>query len=258
MDKDNTVDNISNVSKFEMYLFDVDGTLTPSRGKITESMKNTLRELSQHYVLAFVSGSDIEKTREQLGDEVMSLFTYWFSQNGLVTYKHGIIFDSHSIVEYLGEERIKEFVNQTMLFLSTQHLPIKRGNFIECRESMFNVSPIGRNCSQKEREDFDAYDKVHKCRQSAIDYLKETLPDYGLTYSIGGQISFDVFPNGWDKTYCLKYLSEFKFIHFYGDKTNPGGNDFEIFNHPRTIGHPVKNSIETESKLIEILKTPMH
>ena len=37
----------------------------------------------------------------------------------------------------------------------------------------------------------------------------------------GGQISFDVFPTGWDKTYCLKHIEaeEFKTIHFFGDKT---------------------------------------
>ena len=37
----------------------------------------------------------------------------------------------------------------------------------------------------------------------------------------GGQISFDVFPNGWDKTYCLRHLKgeAFDEIHFFGDKT---------------------------------------
>ena len=38
-------------------------------------------------------------------------------------------------------------------------------------------------------------------------------------YSIGGQISFDVMPVGWDKSYCLKYLPDFEEIHFFGDKT---------------------------------------
>ena len=51
--------------------------------------------------------------------------------------------------------------------------------------------------------------------------LKEKFPDYGLTYSIGGQISFDVFPNGWDKTFCLQHVADEQFeeIHFFGDKT---------------------------------------
>ena len=85
---------------------------------------------------------------------------------------------------------------------------------------MLNVSPIGRNCSQEERDEFDAYDKVHKIRATIIDAIKREFPDLPLTYSIGGQISFYVFPNGWDKTYCLQYVeNDFKDIHFFGDKT---------------------------------------
>lgn len=37
--------------------------------------------------------------------------------------------------------------------------------------------------------------------------MQAEFADLGLTYSIGGQISFDVFPKGWDKTYCLQYVS---------------------------------------------------
>jgi phosphomannomutase len=77
-------------------------------------------------------------------------------------------------------------------------------------------------------------------------------------YSIGGQISFDVFPTGWDKTYCLQYIEgekeisgiEFKNVHFFGDKAFEGGNDWEIYSDPRTIGHAVKNPEDT----IRILK----
>lgn len=38
-----------------------------------------------------------------------------------------------------------------------------RGTFIEFRSGMLNVSPIGRNCSQEERDEFEKYDKVFKC-----------------------------------------------------------------------------------------------
>lgn len=37
---------------------------------------------------------------------------------------------------------------------------IFRGTFMEFRSGMLNVSPIGRNCSQEEREEFEKYDKV--------------------------------------------------------------------------------------------------
>lgn len=76
--------------------------------------------------------------------------------------------------------------------------------------------------------------------------MQEEFADLGLTYSIGGQISFDVFPKGWDKTYCLQYVEkDFDEIHFFGDKTFKGGNDYEIFEDPRTIGHAVTSPENT-------------
>lgn len=37
---------------------------------------------------------------------------------------------------------------------------------------------------------------------------------------LGGQISIDVFPKGWDKRFCLNFLEEYEEIHFFGDKTS--------------------------------------
>lgn len=80
-------------------------------------------------------------------------------------------------------------------------------------------------------------------------------------FSIGGKISFDVFPTGWDKTYCLRHLEaegkreggvRFDTIHFFGDKTFEGGNDWEIFNDPRTVGHSVTGPEDTERQLKEL------
>jgi len=38
-------------------------------------------------------------------------------------------------------------------------------------------------------------------------------------------------------------------IYFFGDKTFVGGNDHEIFNDPRVLGHTVTNPKDTISKL---------
>lgn len=64
---------------------------------------------------------------------------------------------------------------------------------------------------------------------------------------VGGQISFDVFPTGWDKTYCLRFLENegFDTIHFCGDKTFKGGNDYEIFTHSSVTGHTVQSPQDT-------------
>jgi hypothetical protein len=35
------------------------------------------------------------------------------------------------------------------------------GTFIEFRNGLINVSPVGRNCSKEERDVFEAYDLVN-------------------------------------------------------------------------------------------------
>lgn len=94
------------------------------------------------------------------------------------------------------------------------------GTFVEFRNGMINVSPIGRNCAQDERIEFEKYDKQHGIRTKFVEVLREKFAHLNLTYSIGGQISFDVFPVGWDKTYALGRLEGegFTDIHFFGDK----------------------------------------
>ena len=91
-------------------------------------------------------------------------------------------------------------------------------------------------------------------RAKMVEVLREKFPDYGLTFSIGGQISFDVFPNGWDKTFALGRVADegFTEIHFFGDKTYKGGNDYEIYSDPRTIGHAVANPEDTMRQLKDL------
>jgi phosphomannomutase len=87
----------------------------------------------------------------------------------------------------------------------------------------------------------------HNIRKDMVEVYKKQFAHLNLTFSIGGQISFDVFPTGWDKTYCLRFLPEGEWdeIHFFGDKTFAGGNDFEIFSDPRVIGHTVTSPEDT-------------
>ena len=44
-------------------------------------------------------------------------------------------------------------------YIADLDIPIKRGTFVEFRNGMLNVSPIGRNCSQEERDEFERFDK---------------------------------------------------------------------------------------------------
>ncbi|GLT60678.1 hypothetical protein SLA2020_334340 [Shorea laevis] len=226
-------------------LFDVDGTLTAPRKVAAPQMLEFMRQLCKVVTVGVVGGSDLTKISEQLGKTVIADYDFVFSENGLVAHQDGKLIGTQSLKSFLGEEKLKEFINFTLHYIADLDIPIKRGTFIEFRSGMLNVSPIGRNCSQEERDEFEKYDKIHNIRPKMVSVLRETFAHLNLTFSIGGQISFDVFPQGWDKTYCLRYLDDFQEIHFFGDKTYKGGNDHEIYESERTVGHTVTSPEDT-------------
>jgi len=238
-----------------ILLFDVDGTLTAPRLEVEEEMRAWLGKLRERTRVGIVGGSDLVKQQEQLGKNIVGEWDYVFSENGLVAFKSGAPLAVQSLKAHLGEERLKSLLNFILHYIADLDIPIKRGTFIEFRAGMINVSPIGRNCSQAEREEFEKYDAIHKIRPTFVSVLQSKFADLNLTYSIGGQISFDVFPQGWDKTYCLRFLEadNFKEIHFFGDKTSKGGNDFEIFEDKRTVGHTVTSWRDTIKQVEELL-----
>lgn len=64
----------------------------------------------------------------------------------------------------------------TLLYLNYADLILPK------RNGMINVSPVGRNASTQERNDYEKYDLQHKIRAQFVEALKENFPDYGLTY----------------------------------------------------------------------------
>ena len=156
------------------------------------TLKNTTLITSvrvQFVKVGIVGGSDLVKIEEQLGQkgepvregpleshpryQVGSLdehhltpplaassdYDYCFSENGLVAHQEGQLLAVQSLKKELGELSLKRFINFILHYIADLDIPIKRGTFVEFRKGMLNVSPIGRNCSQEERDDFQAYDE---------------------------------------------------------------------------------------------------
>ncbi|KAF3846750.1 hypothetical protein F7725_003828 [Dissostichus mawsoni] len=217
-----------------LCLFDVDGTLTPPREKIDPQLDEFFQSLRRKVKIGIVGGSDYSKIAEQLGDDVVDKFDYVFAENGTVQYKDGKLFSKHAIQNQLGEELLQDLINFCLSYMGLIKLPKKRGTFIEFRNGMLNISPIGRSCTREERIEFSEIDKRRSGRS--------------------GLISFDVFPEGWDKRLCLELLDSegLHSIYFFGNETSDGGNDYEIFNDPRTIGFTVFSPEDTARYCREI------
>lgn len=237
-----------------LVLFDIDGTLTAPRLGVSDRMLQRLEKLRKRAVLGVVGGSDVAKGKEQLGDDLFDRFDYYFPQNGLQAYEGRKLIHDQSLVRFLGEEGVKKVIKAALHYIADLDIPKMRGTFVEQRSGMINLCPVGRSCSQAEREEFAAFDEEHHVRSKMVEHLQRELADLNLRFVIGGQISIDVFPEGWDKTYCLQHIKHHNFeqIYFFGDKTAPGENDHEIFASEQTIGHTVTGPDDTIRQLDEI------
>lgn len=193
-----------------LLLFDVDGTLTPARKVIEPEFEKFLYEkVKPRATLGVVGGSDLPKIIEQLnGQRVLNEFDYVFPENGLVHIEKGVEVSSQSILKHLGEDVIKRLINFSLRYIADLDIPVKRGTFIDFRNGMINICPIGRQCTYEERLEFVKYDSNHSIRQTMIQALRKEFAGVDLQFSIGGQISVDAFPFGWDKTYCLNHVTK--------------------------------------------------
>ncbi|KAH8873955.1 Phosphomannomutase 2 [Schistosoma japonicum] len=234
------------MSKKVICLFDVDGTLTKPRNTITDHMLQFLIKLSSYVPLAVVSGSDFQKVSSQISPSAAEKFPFIFSENGLVVHSYGEKISSTNIVEHVGEDILQRLINFCLQYMSNLWLPRKRGNFIEFRDGLINICPVGRSCTQEERDEFADYDAKHKIRENFVAKMRSEFHSSPLQFAIGGQISIDVFPKGWDKRYCLNFLKDYDTIHFFGDKTEETAKDWVILKKSAESRITLKTEIQNE------------
>jgi len=230
----------------KVLLLDMDGTLTEPRGHMSMNMSSQLGLLQKKgFRIGIVSGSDMNYIREQCNILWgLSILNYmqvdYFPCNGtkhLAYDKYGKLHTMHevSMLNKLGIEHFNHIIyflfeeQRRMLYtLWGKKLPMT-GNFIDCRGSMINWCPIGRNAGKKERKIWKTLDKKYNIRKTILEKLLSHPTMAGVTIKLGGETSFDIYPKGWDKTYVLKHLEEDAEIYFIGDKCGEGGNDKELY-----------------------------
>tara|TARA_Y100000593_G_C4219564_1_gene291073 strand:- start:83 stop:883 length:801 start_codon:yes stop_codon:yes gene_type:complete len=216
----------------KIYIFDVDGTLTPSRQKMTEEFKDFFKEWALRNTFYLVTGSDLPKLQEQMdGMEIHSsgIFTccgneFWQVDPAV----HPKYADNIYSNKFKPADNLIKYLEDT---LDNSDYPIKAGQHIEDRGSMLNFSMVGRKCTLQERKDYFEYDKLTGERESIAKYIRENWKD--LDAVIGGQISIDIYPKGNDKSQILDIIKQDRLVEpseyiFIGDRTEEGGNDYPL------------------------------
>jgi len=225
-------------------LFDMDGTLTPARKNIQFNVVKKLKELSKYMKIGIVTGSDFDYIMQQcnrifevggIDPTKLELFPCngtkhysWSSKTG----KYEIVHDVNMIseIEQKSYTRILQTILSYQLLIAVKHDLPYTGTFFQYRGTMLNWCPIGRSAGDKERKEWVEADQQFKIREQWIKQLKIDLEtdNIPVTVALGGSTSFDIYPNGWDKTYVMKHLDEDK-IYFIGDRCDDGGNDKALY-----------------------------
>lgn len=200
------------------YVFDVDGTLTPSRLTIDPIFKDFFTQWIQNKNVYILTGSDHTKTIEQIGEHIWSSVTESHQCGGNVVYRKG------HLVETSTWEPSLELLNLCKTLIDSSKYKHRYGNHLETRVGLLNISVVGRDCTQQQREEYYEWDNYHQDRLRICDALNSKFPE--LESSAGGQISIDIHEKGKNKSQIRDKIQGV--IHFFGDKTQPGGNDYPI------------------------------
>jgi len=90
-------------------------------------MIETLQAVHERGIaLGIVSGSDLHKVKEQVGDDIVAKADYTFSENGLYALKKGEFFAKRAIKDQLGEEKLKKLINFSLRYIADLDIPLKR------------------------------------------------------------------------------------------------------------------------------------
>lgn len=202
------------------FIFDVDGTLTPSRGKIDEKFSQFFFDFCTLNHVYLVTGSDKPKTIEQIGNVIYGMAKRVYNCSGSEVWE--------------GSKQIK--VNDWKLprdariwlqdKLEESSFPLRTGLHIEERSGMVNFSVVGRNATMGERKLYVKHDIENNERNLIAELFEERFPK--IQAKVGGETGIDIFPLGSDKSQILRDFDPNDELHFFGDAMHPAGNDYPL------------------------------
>ena len=212
------------------FIFDVDGTLTPSRGVIDPKFQDWFLDFTRNNKCWLVTGSDYPKTLEQLGKDICESVVTSYNCNGNDTWFKGKRVNSSN---WKLPEDAHEWLSEQ---LTASNYNIRTGLHFEHRPGMVNFSVVGRNATSEQRKDYVAYDEYTDERVYIAHNFNLLFTE--LQATVGGETGIDIAPKGRDKSQILGDFNKDDNIYFFGDRMDEGGNDYplaQLVKYPRHV-----------------------
>ena len=210
-------------------MFDVDGTLTPSRGRMDEAFSLWFQSFCHDHNVYLVTGSDKPKTLEQVGENVYNLCKRVYQCSGNDVWEKDVNVKKN---DWILPEEPHEWLS---VKLTESYFPIRTGLHFEHRSGMVNFSIVGRNATLEEREKYVLFNSAEDERWKIASEFNRLFPE--LQATVGGDTGIDISLKGMSKKQVLTDFAKDATMNFYGDKTTPGGNDYEIAMKIRADGN---------------------
>ena len=229
------------------FIFDVDGTLTDSRQQIDLSFEAFMIKFCCKNDVYLVTGSDREKTVEQVGLDVYYRAKRVYNCSGADVYEKDVnVYKSNWTIS----DEVKKFLQDE---LDYSQFPIRCGNHIEERPGGINFSILGRGegVNLADREEYVKWDRNTGERVLIADRLKNQFPN--LNVQIGGQTGLDISDS--DKSQILRDFNSEDELVFFGDMMKEGQNDYplaEAVDKRGGTNYNVSSWQETYSKLRDL------
>lgn len=244
--------------KFDLIVFDIDGTLTRSKLPLESEMAEFLCRLMEKHMVAIISGASYEQFKRQILDHLACSSErmknlYLLPTDGTI-FCHNDRWQCENDAPLSREERecIKSAFENIFEASRLSNPAQIYGELIEDRGAHFNFSALGQDAPIELKE---KWDPDHKKRKQIVEVLKRTLSDFSI--HIAGTTSIEITRYGIDKAYGLNKLMgktgvPKEKILYVGDKFFKGGNDEPVM----ALGiecRAVANPEETKKVMLELL-----
>lgn len=234
------------------FIFDIDGTLTPSRTCMDISFMAKFIIFSCKHDVYLVTGSNREKTIEQIGLDVYNRAKRVYNCAG------NDIYERENLV-YRNPWTLPDDARRFLLDeLDYSQFTLKTGDHIEKRSGCVNFSILGRNALFEERKIYKEWDEMMNERIDIANRFNLEFPE--LFAFVGGETGIDISSKGSDKGQIIRDFSFDDELHFFGDRMDEMGNDYPLAVEVKKRGgytYHVKDWEDTRTRLEEFSELPL-
>ena len=203
--------------------------MTPARKTIEPEFLHFFYEFSTCNDVYLVTGSDREKTIEQVTPGIYNNAKRVYNCSGSDVYEGDV---SVYRDDWELPRDVEMHLENELLF---SKFPVRNGEHIERRPGGVNFSILGRGLTCfVEREEYVKWDQRTNERKEIARRLKLKFPE--LEVNIGGQTGLDLGAPGCNKSQILRDFKLGEQLIFFGDMMEEGQNDYALAKAVQEMG----------------------